>query len=567
VTVALAAVSGVRTAGQEQAEPEVSIKGTPFTLKVERNEVPVRVVVRDMEGRAVRNLTKDDFCVLDDGKPQVISQFSVESRATTPRGGASPETSKTATKGVPAAAPSIADRFVALYFDDLVMDLENVVRTRDAASKYLKNSLQPGDRVAIATSSGRVALDFAADRDKLQEAIARLRPNGRYNQGGVECPDLSDYEAYLIDELHDPDATAVAGQKLVNCACGGDTLNCRPAESVEQVARMRWAIAQEEIRASLRGLEHLVRRLSVLPGQRSIVFISSGFFSDTEQQTISEIIDLAVRAGVVVNALDSRGLYVIIPGGDASEKSSIPRDPTLVSKMFQFRLVVAQQAGAGLAELAEGTGGVFFHNDNGFDAGFRLVGGLVQFSYVLTFSPGSLTNDGKYHHIKVELVGNAKRHHYNVQARKGYFAPRNAPNSPEVEKEELTAAVFSGDEINSARVHIGASFFKSSTTEAHLTVTAHLDTQWLSFRTENNLHLDHVTFVTAVFDSDGNYVEGIKKTLELRLSDASLEEVRAAGISVANNFKIPPGTYKVREVVRDNSGLVSSTNSTLEIPY
>jgi hypothetical protein len=48
------------------------------TLKINAKLVPIRVVVRDSNGHAVSSLTKDDFQVFDNGKPQAISQFFTE---------------------------------------------------------------------------------------------------------------------------------------------------------------------------------------------------------------------------------------------------------------------------------------------------------------------------------------------------------------------------------------------------------------------------------------------------------------------------------------------------------
>jgi hypothetical protein len=317
---------------------------------------------------------------------------------------------------------------------------------------------------------------------------------------------------------------------------------------------------------SLRGLRELVRRLSVLPGQRTIVFVSQGFISESQLQMVSEIIDAAVRAGVVVNALDPRGLYTMIPGSDPSQPGpGFP--PALWGILAQIQSAAALEDAGVLAEVADGTGGVFFHNNNDLDAGFRAAGGLAEFSYVLVFSPSDLKTNGKYHHLAVRLVGDARASGLIIQARRGYFAPRRAPNSPQAEQGELADAIYSRDEVNSSRIRIGTSFFKFSPTEARVTIVAHLDPQGLRFRTESGRHVDDVTFVTVIFDSNGNPVEGMKKSVKMHLRDATFEKLRAAGISASNDFKVAPGTYLVREVVRDASGLISTMNDTLEIPY
>jgi len=436
----LAGTCAFETGGQEPAQPEMSGTTTPFTLKVERNEVPVRVVVRDAQGKPVRNLTKDDFRILDDGKPQVITQFSAEGAPASIAGAVAapiPATAKAGAESKSSAGPKVADRFVAFYFDDLVMKFDEIARSRDAATKYLQTSLQPADRVAIYTSSGQHNLDFTADRDKLQEAISRLHPIGVFAKAGGECPDLSDYEAYMIDERKDREALDLATAKVIICYCGGNAQMCKdPSQIAQFAAQRRWAQAQAQVVFSLLGLEKSVRRLSILPGQRTVVFVSRGFISGAQLQMISEIIDRAVRAGVVVNGLDARGLYAMVPGGDASEAGSgIP--PGLWPLMLRLQLAEAREDDDVLAEVADGTGGSFFHNNNDFDAGFRTVGGLAEFSYVMVFSPSNLKPNGKYHHLTVQLVGDAKASGLQVQARRGYFAPNAAQKSARAEQEDL----------------------------------------------------------------------------------------------------------------------------------
>ena len=58
-----------------------------FTLKSERNLVLVRVIVRDAKGNPQDNLKKEDFRLLDNGKPQTITHFASE----TPRIGGTPD--------------------------------------------------------------------------------------------------------------------------------------------------------------------------------------------------------------------------------------------------------------------------------------------------------------------------------------------------------------------------------------------------------------------------------------------------------------------------------------------
>lgn len=564
----LAGGSAREIRAQEPAPPEITTQTTPFTLKVQSNEVPVRVVVRDHEGRAVRNLRRENFRLLDEGKPQVVTRFYSEGQAEAPA-------TSTAGPG-PAAALSSSvqppERFVALYFDDLVMKPGDLARLRPAATHYLENSLQPTDRAGLYTSSGEDTVDFTADRGKLVRAIAQLKPVYLYSTAGEECPDLSDYQAWLIDEMHDAQATDLAQRQVFSCLCHADPENPQPAACpgaagrVASAARMRWRAAQQQEKASLGGLRDLVRRLSVMPGQRSIVFVSRGFFSATQTATMAETIDRAVRAGVVINSLDARGLYTLLAGGDASQRNAGLRGAA-AGQLIALQTTAAQQDADVLSAMAEGTGGVFFQNNNDMNAGFRAVGALADFYYVLVFSPSDLKTNGEYHHLKVTLEDVSPKSQFRVQARRGYFAPTTAESRAHREEDEIADAVFSRDQMNSSWLRFGMRFFKTVSGQARVTIVANLDPAGLRFRSENGLHVDDVTFVTVLFDGNGNLVEGVRKLLKMRLKDSTLESARGPGITTTSDFQVPPGTYLVREVVRDQGGMVSTANDTIEIPY
>jgi VWFA-related protein len=119
------------------------------------NLVLVRVVVRDSAGKAVANLRKEDFQLVDNGKPQTISTFSIEtpeSHAMLPATTESANEASAPTPGVENATSLAAkvaafpQRFVALVFDDLHLFLKDSLALRNAATR-LSGALSPSDRV------------------------------------------------------------------------------------------------------------------------------------------------------------------------------------------------------------------------------------------------------------------------------------------------------------------------------------------------------------------------------------------------------------------------------------
>jgi hypothetical protein len=79
--------------------------------------------------------------------------------------------------------------------------------------------------------------------------------------------------------------------------------------------------------------------------------------------------------------------------------------------------------------------------------------------------------------------------------------------------------------------------------------------------------VDTLIFDTALFDHDGKYVTSKEASLELHLKDATLEKFSKSGIIARTNFEVGPGTYRLREVVRDSeSSGMSALNCEVEVP-
>jgi hypothetical protein len=111
-------------------------------------------------------------------------------------------------------------------------------------------------------------------------------------------------------------------------------------------------------------------------------------------------------------------------------------------------------------------------------------------------------------------------------------------------------------------------FYKVNEAEVRLAVLTHLDLSPVRFRKEQDRHLDKLTFLTVLFDQDGKYVMGKERVVDFRLRDATLAKLTQTGITLKTEFDLKPGTYMVRQIVRDfEAGQLSGLNRTVEIPY
>ena len=559
-------------AGQAPGEQEIATEEvqSPFELQVQRNVVLVRAIVRDSNGRPVSGLRKEDFRLFDNGKPQDIDQFSVESSdAASP---VPPQTPVKEEAGSERASSNVTPRnYQALYFDDVHMNSEDIAHARDAADRYLAATLVPADRVGIFTSSGQTTLDFTDDRSRLHDTLFKLAPRPIYSREPNTCPDITDYQAHMIADQRDPNAAAIAMDEYDHCNCSGlpplpkQACEAQASRIVLQDATRLMNSQEAQNEEVLRGLEQAVRRIALLPGQRSVIFVSPGFLFFHLEAQIADITERALRSKVVVNTLDPRGVYVAIPGGVASQQTVvIPTNAALAG--WKDQLI---RDGYSLAEdvlygLASDTGGLFFHNNNDLDQGFRQVGTLSEAFYVLAFTPPDLKPDGQFHKLRVSLV-NPKG--FTVQARRSYFAPIPSEDAAARASEEIVDAAFSQDQLRELPIDVRTQFYKVNESDVRLAVVTHLDLSAVRFLKEQDRNLNDLTFVTVLFDRDGKLVTGKEKKVLFRLRDATLARLTQSGISLKMEFDVKPGTYLIRQIVRDSqAGRLSGLTRTVELP-
>ncbi len=599
-----AAARGEQNAGQSApATPSPAQNSPPFQLRVESNLVVVRVVVRDSQGRPIGDLKKENFTLFDNGQEQKITQFSVEAPSggtiVAPQPGTSPEAKQVA----PVTAP-VVPRQIAFYFDDLNMALDEINSARDAADSYLAKSLRPPDRAAIFTSSGAVHTDFASDLQALHDALARIIPVPNLK----ECPQISDYQAERIIEYEDVDAIrlAISDAKL-RCHMFGPTNDSAPPggssvlglggnqrmgasggqgsggqgsgsggtlggntsgkgsaahqggavpdmgsaalseglgafvkQEAEVVLNQSWQRSQR----SIGMLNAIVLGMAHMYGQKEIILTSPGFIPRNLQDEVNHVIDRALSAQIVISSLDPKGVALLMPEVDVTSNF----DPTFISLMNSFASSRELYATAVLAQIAEETGGDFFHHSNNLAAGFTRLG-EEPLSYTLAFAPSNL--DGKFHKLRVKLVQTKG----TLQARRGYFAVKPEQNiQAEIaeKKDELRQLVASREEFHQLAVDVSTQIKPSAGGSNQLSVLVKLDLNSVRFRKEGERNVNSLVFIAGIYDGDGKWVAGEQKRVDLKLPDAELQDMRAKGVGITNTFQLKPGTYLLREVVQDS---------------
>jgi len=385
-------------------------------IKSNVNEVLVPVVVRDGQGNAVGNLTKENFQILDNGKPQVTSGFTViEHASETPYATASSSATAPSSSSDVAPRPAQAQRFVVFLFDDLNLSDSDLNLAQKTASKLLEESLPASDTVAVLSTSGTNS-GLTRDRAKLQQTILSLKSNNIYRHNPNDCPNVDYYNADLILEKGDGMTLQAAIEDTITCAgLPNDKKGIDTAKlMVEQTAQRARAMGQETYRTELGFIRLVISKMGALQGQRILILISPGFLTPSGEamQLASQVLDLAARDNITINAIDSRGLYTT--NLESSERSA---GSSLALRVQDQHRPISMTANEGvMAALADGSGGTYIHGHNDLEAGITRLFAAPKYLYLLTFSVAK--PNGTYHELKVKL----SREGLSVQARRGYVA-------------------------------------------------------------------------------------------------------------------------------------------------
>lgn len=541
-----------------QNAPEVSAKPAAAIFRSSTNLVQVPAVVRDASGHEVGTLKVEDFHLSDNGKPQVISKFSVQKFETT---------AAMTQAAQPALAPASAiqvsplpDRFVAYLFDDEHMSLPDLVRTRDAAKRQIDalHLSQSGERVGIFTTSGRQMQEFTADLDRLHAAMMAItigRASAEREMVASMCPKVSYFMGDLVYNKHDDRAKGVLTREAIEeCDLRPDVAD----RMVEQASRAAVFTGDNATETALGTVRNLIGRMAALPGYRSLVVISPGFLVlDDKRFEETKLIDNALASNVVIGGLDARGLYTT--SVDASSRGR--PDPIKSQYANQETMVLSDV----MADLADGTGGRFYHGTNDYDEGFQHVASPPEYVYMLAFSPDELKKDDKKpHRLKVTLTNPRG---FTVQARATYFVDVKPEDPAEQIRQQIQEAFFSNEDVKTLPVRLQAEFFKDGD-DATLTANVRVDATKLALRKDEGRNRDDLTMVIGIFDSNGNFIQGFEKTIELRLKDETLSAWMKSGIENSTDFMLKPGKYLVRLVVRDSEGASMAEQSTgVDIPW
>jgi len=494
----------------------------PSSFRVNTRLVEVDVVVRS-KGAAVKGLTKDDFRVLDNGKPQSIAIFNVRSSA---KGAAARAATRLPAGMISNRVDHSGEEPVAatvILLDRLNTDVADQSYFAKEMLKYLK-TMQPGEHVALYTllKSLRVVQDFTDDPERLRQLASRA---GAQQSVSLASSDESELKAFSAGLFNDADSSKISQDSITGM------------EDAEKKNRALLTSA---------ALEDIARHLRGLPGRKKLVWVSGGFpigdlelnarFHDEFGAETAHAVRALNNANIAVYAIDPRGVV-------ASAGLMAAGHPAQGGGLGAVGLNAPNIAGMNL--FASGTGGRAIYGTNDLAGAMKTVIEDDEVVYTIGFYPSEQKMDGSYHSLSVKVArGGLEVHH-----RQGYLADDTKIFTPKQRREAMTDAVqnpLDSTELG-LRATVRAISGKPGVYELAVTLAV------------NELHLEHTkdrwvgnidfgTHFSPALDFKGTY-----ETIRINLTEDRLRQTLNDGFVLRRAIDSGGQSGELRVVVQDRS--------------
>jgi VWFA-related protein len=578
--LALFLAASVPRAQEPQRAPGVITEGVTAVL--------VDVVVRDRRGQPVRDLSADDFEILEDGVPQTLGSFAPMFDGATPPAAPSATVARAAdTTGTTPAAPEPDPGVIvtALVFDRLSPEARRLAV--QAAQSYVGTAEQTPHYVGIYGVDLALTpyTPFTRNAPVLRKGLDTLtaRASAPFNQQELQ-ERRADAER-RAGSVGDASATPpVAGGQAGGAAAADAAAAGVDAMLAQMEARMlREFDAMERDQqgySTTNGLMAVISALGQQPGRKSLVLFSEGVaIPSAVERLFLGVIDAANRANVSIYAVDAAGLRT------GSEQARI-RDEVNRTASRGINTGYAGSAAGGpltraledtaealrsdpegaLGQLAQYTGGLLINNTNNLRQGLTRIDDDQRNYYLLGYTPANQAYDGRFRAIEVRV----KRPGLTVAARKGYFAVRDTGGRPVNAWEAAALGALEQKPVpNAFPVRAGALRFPERGRPGLTPVVVDFLTESVTFvpaEDGNTYTSDFAVLVRFVGDRN-QVVRRVSQHYEVNGPIDQLESARRGQVIFYQEPELPPGIYTMETVVHDAlAGRSTVRFSTVEVP-
>jgi VWFA-related protein len=498
------------------------------TISVSTRLVQVGVVARDKNG-PVADLTKDDFVVLDRGKPQKISVFSLESSESMSQH-AQPLPQNTFSD-LPQYGTNRPRSVTIVLLDNLNtlsgstpqnyettpywLEDHALANAKQHLIEFLKQ-LDSNDRIAIygLTDSLHVVCDFTCDRAQLLEVVSKYDPTSKTQREAVEP-----------GEFHTP----VPGKEF-NALMGADAQN---------LAALNNQIRAQTTMAALIAIE---AHVADIPERKNLLWLTANLpFSG---EAIARILG---RANIAAYPVDARGLLPRASStsteGMAVNNASLRGALGLGDSPAQSDQPVGIEA---MEKMADETGGRAFVNTNDLTGAIRKAVEDSAATYTLGFYIDSSSLDDKFHELKVQV----NRSGLNIRYPKGYFALKETPVTQDDRHNSLLAAIKSP--LGSSAIPLEVKVDRvNQPTPNSMALSGSIGIRDLRLVQSGEIHTGAVDITVIEQDETGKILRESTNRINLRFTDKQYPAVLKSGITFRKSVQPQASATTLRVLVQN----------------
>jgi len=508
-----------------------------YTFRSKTELVLVNVTVRDRNGNPVRDLKREDFTLLEDNKPQQVVSFDLENTdavlstvaAEAPLLRATPAQGAGETPAL-VNRPLKDRRLIILFFDLSSMQPDEIDQATAAAQNYVDMQMVPADLVAVVSLGNTLSVnqDFTSDRALLNKALQAFSPG------------------------------AGAGFQEGSTGTTEGTAETGGAFTVDDT---EYNIFNTDRR--LQALRSIAEKLATINEKKSLIYFSSGMDRTgiENQSQLRSATNAAVRANMAIYTMDIRGLQALVPSGEAQNASlrgTSPYSSKSVAGQFDSNATTQET----LVTLAGDTGGRAFLDSNDFGKVFTGVQQDTSLYYLLGYHSSNSARDGRFRRITVKV----NRPGVKIDFRRGYYAPADFQHSTRDDRErQLDEELASDLPTTDLPVYLSAAYFRIADRKFYVPVSVVVPGSQIPFTHNNDQDRATLDLLGIVTEPEKRPVGQIRDTVKLALNASQL--VQRKNVQYNTGFVLPPGTYHLKFVVRENqSGRLGSFETDLTVP-
>lgn len=497
-------------------------------IRVSTRLVQLEVIVRDKNG-PVADLTKDDFVVLDRGKPQGISLFSVESGRSEnhlvqplpqntfsdlPQDGVGAPRSLTIVlldnlNTLSGSAP--------LPYETTPFWLEDhaLANAKQRLIEFLKQA-DPRDRIAIygLTQSLHVLCDFTCDREQLLSVVSKYDVTSHTQRDTAEP-----------GNFHLPNTPDVVSEHL--------------DEEAQELAALN---NQARAQTTMAALSAIAAHIADIPGRKNLLWLTANLpFSG---RLMARILS---RANIAAYPVDARGLLPRAPQGNLG--GVVDADAFALGTLGGPPAMSPEPIGIGaMHDMADDTGGRAFVNTNDLTGAIRQAIDDSAVTYTLGFYIRNESIDGKFHEIKLEVKRKGVILHYP----KGYFAFQDLSVTKEENHSNMLAAVHSPIESSAIPVQVRIERVEKPLPHC-LSISGSIDIHKVQILQNAGVRKVALDVVTVEQDQSGKVVAQSGSTINVDFSDKRYTDYVKSGVPFHQYVQPKADATTLRILVEDPS--------------